>query len=189
MLVAGAMVGIGVEKAPGVDANRRFLEENEFNSLYSRTARPLSAYIRRMTDADATADLLQETYLRVLRSRLPSMEEKEMNAYLYKTASRLIRDRWRHSQVDKRWRERLPDPPEIARHEGGRKLDIDRVLGQLRPRDRAVVWLAYVEGRSHSEIAGILGLKGPSVRVLLFRAKRKLAGLLTSAGLAPEVLR
>jgi RNA polymerase sigma-70 factor (ECF subfamily) len=188
MLLAGAMVAVGAEKSSGVATARRWLEESEFNSLYARTARPLAAYIRRMTsDADATADLLQETYLRVLRSRVPVMGEKEMNAYLYKTASRVIRDRWRHSQVDRRWRERLPERLESRDGQAGQGLDVDRILGELRPRDRAIVWLTYVEGRSHSEIAGILGIKRASVRVLLFRARRKLAGLLTSAGLGPEV--
>jgi hypothetical protein len=34
----------------------------------------------------------------------------------------------------------------------------------------------------------VLGVKDASVRVLLFRARRKLAGILEEAGLTPEVL-
>jgi RNA polymerase sigma-70 factor (ECF subfamily) len=48
----------------------------------------------------------------------------------------------------------------------------------LKPRERALLWLAYAQGSSHAEIAGMLGLKTGSIKLLLFRARRKLAGLL-----------
>jgi RNA polymerase sigma-70 factor (ECF subfamily) len=44
------------------------------------------------------------------------------------------------------------------------------------------MWLAYVEGADHCEIAETLGLREASVRVLLFRARRKLAHLLREGG-------
>jgi len=53
-----------------------------------------------------------------------------------------------------------------------------RALGRLKPRERALLWLAYAQGSSHAEIAGVLGLKTASIKLLLFRARRKLAGLL-----------
>ena len=46
-----------------------------------------------------------------------------------------------------------------------------------------MLWLAYVEGCSHKEIAGVVGLKAASVRLLLFRARQKLAALLRERGL------
>jgi RNA polymerase sigma-70 factor (ECF subfamily) len=55
---------------------------------------------------------------------------------------------------------------------------MQRALGELAPRERALVWLAYVEGASHAEIAAALGLSALSVRVLLFRARGKLARIL-----------
>jgi hypothetical protein len=45
-------------------------------------------------------------------------------------------------------------------------------------RERQLLWLAYVEGASHKEIADCTGLKAGSVRLLLFRARRRLAGLI-----------
>ena len=41
-----------------------------------------------------------------------------------------------------------------------------------------MLWLAYALGSSHAEIAEIVGVKSGSVKILLFRARRKLAGLL-----------
>jgi RNA polymerase sigma-70 factor (ECF subfamily) len=43
---------------------------------------------------------------------------------------------------------------------------------------REMLWLAYALGSSHAEIAEIVGVKSGSVKILLFRARRKLAGLL-----------
>lgn len=182
MVAAGARVG-----AADTETARRPLEEHEFNSLYARTARPLAAYIRRMVPGDDTvSDVLQDSYMRLLRADLPPMEEKKLDAYLYRTASRLMRDRWRHRQVDRRWRERLPERDSGVDGPRAAALDMDRVLSRLRPRDRALVWLAYVEGRSHAEIAEILGLKAASVKVILFRTRKKLAAILEAEGLAPE---
>jgi RNA polymerase sigma-70 factor (ECF subfamily) len=48
----------------------------------------------------------------------------------------------------------------------------------MRPRDRQLLWLAHAEGYSHREIAEITGLATASIRLLLFRARRKIARLL-----------
>ena len=41
-----------------------------------------------------------------------------------------------------------------------------------------MLWLAYANGSSHAEIADVLGLKTGSIKLLLFRARRKLAATL-----------
>jgi RNA polymerase sigma-70 factor (ECF subfamily) len=48
----------------------------------------------------------------------------------------------------------------------------------MRPRDRQLLWLAYAEGYTHREIAEVTGLASASIRLLLFRARRKVARLL-----------
>ena len=67
--------------------------------------------------------------------------------------------------------------------------DMSRVFEELKPRERALLWLAHVEESDHEEIAEALGLKAKSIRVLLFRARKRLGELLTKRGLGPEVLR
>jgi RNA polymerase sigma-70 factor, ECF subfamily len=52
-------------------------------------------------------------------------------------------------------------------------------LKQMRPRERQLLWLAYAEGYSHREIAQVTGLASASIRLLLFRARRKVAKLIT----------
>ena len=62
------------------------------------------------------------------------------------------------------------------------RLDMARVFEQLNPQQRQLMWLAYVEGADHREIAAALGLRERSVRVLLYRTRRKLARLLREGG-------
>ena len=59
-------------------------------------------------------------------------------------------------------------------------------MADLSPRDRQMLWLAYVEGSSHTEIAAALGLRTASIRSMLFRARQRLAAQLAAKGLRPE---
>ena len=56
----------------------------------------LRSYIRRASgDAALADDILQESYLRFLQADLPALENFQMKAYLYRTASSLLADHWR----------------------------------------------------------------------------------------------
>ena len=63
------------------------------------------------------------------------------------------------------------------------RADVGAALAKLGLRDRTLLWLAYVEGSNHDEIATVLGLKSASVRSMLFRARQRLAELLRARGL------
>src|SRR6476660_4795840 len=74
----------------------------EFEAFYARTARTLHGYLCRLSSDPATADeVLQETYIRMLN--VPAMAEAARKAYLYKTATNLLRDRWRRLKREKKW--------------------------------------------------------------------------------------
>jgi RNA polymerase sigma-70 factor (ECF subfamily) len=62
------------------------------------------------------------------------------------------------------------------------RTDVRRAMLRLRPRDRALLWLAYAQGQPHAEIARTLGVKTGSIKLLLFRARKRLAGLLRGSG-------
>ena len=166
-------------------------ERERFDALYERTAPRLRSYLRRLTGSPEIADdLLQDAYVRFLGAAPPVMTEEQTMSYLYTIATRLTYDRWRRDRLERSWAESVrtaADEPGDA--DAGEPLspDVQAALDVLHPRERALLWLAYVEGRPHREIAPILGVRTPSVKVLLFRARRQLAGLLDARGLAPEV--
>jgi RNA polymerase sigma-70 factor, ECF subfamily len=161
------------------------MDEDAFRAFYDRTARALWNYLSRMTGDPQTADdLLQESYYRFLRSRGAWESEAHRRAYLFRIATNLVRDgqrRGRRAHIVS-----LPDDDrEMADVSGAdhgetavRRTDLRRAMGRLRPRERALLWLAYGQGHAHTEIAETLGVKTASVKLLLFRARRKLAGIL-----------
>jgi RNA polymerase sigma-70 factor (ECF subfamily) len=151
------------------------MEEQAFHALYAATAKPLWAYIARVSGRpDVANDLLQETYCRFLTSRLANRELAETKPYLYRIATNLLRDRWRNGE-DKTWSE----PPEIGcGPDLDTQTDVRHLMQQLKPRERQLLWFAYVEGMTHSEIARSTGLQLMSVRILLLRARRRAAELL-----------
>ena len=169
---------LGVTALPKVGAleEARPLTEAEFEAFHARTCQPLWAYLRRISGDPAQADdVLQESYLRLLRHPpSPDRDERERKAYLFQIATNLMRDRWRAKERERSALERLlslwPSRPETS----GVSLDMSAALERLPPRDRALLWLAHVEGYEHREIARILGLQEGSVRVILFRARKKL---------------
>ena len=167
------------------------LDEEEFTALYHRVARPLRAYLRRLTgDPERADDLLQETFYRFLRADRPPLDDRQRTTYLYRTATRLAQDGWRRAARERRRREAArPEPEGAPPPDRALALDLDRAFRELAPRQRALVWLAGVEGASHREIAEVLGLAETSVKVLLFRARRRLARALDRRGLAAEDLR
>ena len=151
------------------------MDEETFHALYLATAKTLWAYIARLSGRpDVANDLLQETYCRFLTAKLGNVELAEAKPYLFRIATNLLNDRWRKGE-DTTWSE----PPEIGfERDLDTQIDVRDLMQQLKPRERQLLWLAYVEGMTHSEIAKSTGLQAMSVRILLFRARRKAAELL-----------
>lgn len=162
------------------------MTEDEFRLFYDRNARPLWAYLSRITgDRQAADDLLQESFYRFLRANATLDSDAHRKHYLYRIATNLVRDGYRQSKTRPSTTEHDVELLEArVDHGGGRaetRVDLDRAMAQLKPRERAMLWMAYAQGSSHKEIAVVVGVKADSVKPLLFRARRKLAELLGGA--------
>ncbi len=166
------------------------MDEATFHAFYETTAGNLRGYIRSMLLSGNTADmslvddLLQESYFRLMNGRLSQeMEPAHRKNYLYRIATNLVRDHRRSRRM-----EPLPeDPPEsIAPHSGDVSHDLNTAFGHLKPREREMLWMAYVEGFDHREIAATLRVRAASVRPMLFRARAKFADILRRRGMDRE---
>ena len=179
--------GVGAQTQAG--ARPELLSESEFQELYRLHARPLWAYLYRLTGNTADADdLLQEAYCRLLATRLATREDSELRAYLFRVATNAATDLWRRGGRGRRRTEPVTSESAITTDHGdgvALKQDMSRTFRDLKPQERMLLWLAHVEGSEHREIAEALGLKAASVPVLLFRARRKLAALLRKKGYGP----
>lgn len=157
------------------DEEAAVIDEREFQSLYDATARPILAYLIGVTGRkDVADDVLQETYCRFLVRHPATMEVNEARRYLFRIATNLLRDRWRSGE-DRQWVEIAEEgfTPNI-----NTQIDVRSAMRSLKPRERELLWLAYVEGMNHAEIAKTTGLSAMSIRLLLFRARRRAAALL-----------
>ncbi len=172
----------GVERLEAIDAADvpLAMDEDAFRAFYDRTAPSLWGYLSRISgDRQLAEDLLQEAYFRLLKTRDRFESEAHRRNYLYRIATNLVRDIHR-SKATSLFARRV-DPIDVPAEDAPmpeRRADVHRALRQLKPRERALLWLAYAQGSSHTEIAGVLGLKTASIKLLLFRARRKMAALL-----------
>jgi RNA polymerase sigma-70 factor (ECF subfamily) len=160
------------------------MDSDAFGAFYQRSARPLWAYLARVSADPALADdLMQESFVRFLCVTRPelSMAEGEVAArrYLFRIATNLLRDHWRRPVSASI--EELPEEV-FASANRSAQADSQAILGpalaRMKPRERQLLWLAHAEGYSHHEIAQITGLGSTSIRLLLFRARRKIARIL-----------
>ena len=122
----------------------------------------------------------RRTY-RLLRGRAAFENDDHRVHYLFRVAANLLTDTHRR---------RPPEHVPLADVDGGenaardtaqameQRTDVARALATLAPRDRDMLWLAYADGASHAEIATHLGVARPSVKVMLSRARRRLAARL-----------
>jgi RNA polymerase sigma-70 factor, ECF subfamily len=175
---------IHVEMAPDAHeaaADTGYLDEAGFARLHAAIARPLWSYLYRVVgDAAQADDLVQDTFLRLLKARIGGLGDDERRAYAFRVAVNLAMDAFRKGrrEGDARAAVEREQPRETA--PAPRDLDVARSFGRLAPRERAMLWLAYVEGSAHDEIAQSLGVRAGSMKVLLFRARRKLRELLSA---------
>jgi RNA polymerase sigma-70 factor (ECF subfamily) len=165
------------------------MDEASFHVFYEQTARNLRAYLRSILNDHALVDdLVQESYFRIFKASLPAdMDPLHRKNYLYRIAANLVHDHWRSRKTDE-----LPEelPGECA---GPKKADsietahdIGKAFGRLKPREQDLLWLAYVEGLDHKEIAGILRTGAASIRPMLSRARSRFSDLLRRRGLGEK---
>ena len=159
------------------------MDEETFRAFYERTARPLWAYLARLTgDRQAADDLLQEAYYRLLRARVSLADEAHRRHYLFKIATNLARDGFRRKAtapvVIAASVETEASDPSGAPERTDARIDLARAFARLKRRERELLWLAYAQGSTHEEIGAALGLKTGSIKPLLFRARHRLAALL-----------
>jgi len=181
---AGQVAAPDSELASGQAA---FMDNEAFASFYSRSARPLWAYLARVSGDHALADdLMQESFVRFLcAANRPASEDGEVASrrYLFRIATNLLRDHWRRplNVSIEEVPEEFFSAAANANHSDSQAI-LDPAMVHMRPRERQILWLAHAEGYSHKEIAEITGLASTSVRLLLFRARRKIAALLRNQG-------
>jgi len=164
-------------------------EDEGFRMLIELYERPLFYYLRRFMDREEDAwDVLQEVWIKVLRS-IPSVKSAEtLASWLYRVARNAMIDHQRH---DRRW-EPLPedDEPGAIADETAKQnwtdsetaADIHWGLAKLPLTEREVLTLFFLEEFQIQEIAEITGVPVGTVKSRLHRARGNLRVILEKEG-------
>jgi RNA polymerase sigma-70 factor (ECF subfamily) len=153
---------------------RRYLEtrdEASFRDLYRSTSSSVYGFLMRLTgEPEEAQELLQETWLRAA-SRLASFRfESSLSTWLRGIALRCWQEKRRAG-----WNGALGDVPHpIVPAVSPAAVDVWHALDSLPPGYRAAIVLHDLEGHTHEDIAGFLGIDPGTSRSQLARAREKL---------------
>jgi RNA polymerase sigma-70 factor, ECF subfamily len=151
-------------------------------------ARLLWRFVRTQADLD---DLVQETFLRMVRGLPAWKAQQPFSHWLLRIATNAGRDYFRRQAVRRRW---VVEPaasqsgePAIEAVERGADPaaraaanEVKALLEQLAPDDRALLTLHYLEGWGLAQIAGQFGWTVTATKLRAWRARRQLRALLQS---------
>jgi RNA polymerase sigma factor (sigma-70 family) len=113
--------------------------------------------------------------------------EAGMRAWLFKTATHLVRDRYRVEKNRVRLlaaypvRPSEPESPALRLERAETRDNARAALDALAPRDKEILLMRYA-GFSYREIADTIDVAATSVGTLLSRAERRFAQVMTEAG-------
>ncbi len=160
------------------------LSETEFEQFYGAWSGPLYGYLNRMTGDHALAeDLAQKAFVRLLGATLKTKDEPALKSYLYRIATNLVYDHWRRGRAESEsGLDDVAPLPTLDASTPTLRTDMQKLFDKLEPKERALLWLAHVEDAPHRDIAEILDIGEKSVRVMLFRARKKFAAVLEANG-------
>jgi RNA polymerase sigma factor (sigma-70 family) len=133
----------------------------------------LRRYVHRLTgDPDVAEDVAQEAVLRLVRAERTN-ELRAPRAWLYRTATNMVRDQARHVAMQRRKPVPVdadaPVTPEQDLERVETIREVRAVLERIPPRDRELLILRE-SGFRYREIAEVIGVKEQSVPVLAARA-------------------
>jgi len=164
-----------------------FINVMDFDTLFDRHYPELARYCQRLTgDRDAAEDIAQESMVRLFDHQV-SGSEAGMRAWLFKTATHLVRDRYRVEKNRVRLlaehpvRPSEPPSPQLRLERAEARDHARAALDTLPPRDREILLMRY-SGFSYREIAEAIDVASTSVGTLLARAERRFSEVVTDAG-------
>ena len=157
--------------------------ERFLRQLSERYRQPLTAYFQRRVNSRSEAeDLTQEVFLRLVR-RLDVETLENPEAFVFRTAVNLLRDRFRRGQTQRSHLAEvgLQQPgieelsPERVFDSRQHLADVIEALEKLDERSRDAFILHRLEGMKHAQIAELYGVSVSSVEKYIIKALAVLA--------------
>ena len=168
-----------------------------WEELFERYSPAVFGYLHRMSDDRHLAeDLTSETFYRAMRGIDGFRGDSSVKTWLLRIARNLYLNRKRGSDrassledLEARGIEPLvEDDPESRLIRDEEDEAVRKALRSLPEDDRSILLLCAEDELPCREIADVLGISLTAAKVRLFRARRRLAGLLDKQGKTPSPL-
>lgn len=162
-------------------------DSRAFRELVEIFERRLLYYLRRLTDDEQEAwDLLQQTWLKVLRGIHSVRDPRRFKSWLYTVARYTAVNRLRVLKTDETLREESDLEGIADENHGSEEFAnanlVHYGLGKLPLKQREILTLFFLEEFSLAEIADILKLPEGTVKSRLHRARNALRSVLIREG-------
>ena len=184
----GSITGLG--DAHLLDRFVRLRDEEAFAAIVARHGPMVLGVCRRtLTDPNDAEDAFQATFLVLVRRATAIRNQELLGNWLYGVARR-VASRARAVSVRRKAVEALAAATlaELSAKDARRaelREILDQEIARLSARDRAVIVLCDLEGRSSDEVARLLGVHAVTLRSRLHRARGRLKGRLARRGVTP----
>ena len=148
--------------------------------LYDRYKRAMYSLSYRITgDFDAANDVLQDAFVKVFRG-LPSFRAESTLGAWIKTI--IIRTAYSYLRKEKIFHDNIDNLHQQPKVDWGHYLDteyLEKAILSLPEGYRMVFVLIEIEGYTHKEVAGLLGISEGTSKSQLFYSKKKLREILS----------
>lgn len=140
---------------------------------------------------EAAAEIVQETFLRVVKSIAGFEGRSSFATWLFTLTRSSAMEFLRRKRLEERTRRDatilrlvpLVEAPEVEADDGALRGDVRKAVAELPGAQRDVVVLCELVGMSIADAAVTLGWGHPRVKVTLFRARRRLREMLRGTAL------
>lgn len=148
-----------------------------FDELFARYREPLYGFFhRRLASKDRAEDLMQETFLAVIRAAVRYEPRAMVKTYFYGIGLKLLAAERRRLSGNEAQLEPKHEPAQDNTSEEA--LWVGQALEKLDPGEREILMLREYEQLNYAEIAELLRLPVNTVRARLFRARMALKDFL-----------
>lgn len=153
--------------------------------LFERYKRPLYGFFYGMNkDQELSEDLVQNTFLRILKYRHLFRGDGEFKTWMFHIARNVSHDHYRKNKIKvkeavEKWEDRLGHSENRANEmmAADERNLLDLALDRLPEDKREIILLSKYQERKYKEIGELLGCSEGTVKVKVFRALQELKAL------------
>lgn len=146
-------------------------EEPAFNALYKAYSKPLFLRVLQMIKSEDDAqELIQELFVKLWESRKKINNIRSFQSYIFTIANNLVYNYFRKINNNQALIQKLLlnaadhylDGQELLENKEAAQI-FQKAVDQLTPQCKQVFTLCKLEGKSHKEVAQIMGISMPTV--------------------------